>query len=301
MPLSGPFQPLRLKDRPALESLLQTTESYLSAYTIASHYLWRRTLNYFWTEREQTVYLFAGYEGLIYMPVPPLGSLTPNALETAFGFMEKANRNPSASRIENVDSGQAAFYRSLGYTATPGDPEYLYRQTDMAGLPGNRFKSKRASCNLFAREYPDSTWASYTPADREECLHLHDRWFKNRRKKFSDPYYRALLEDSREAHRIALSHARSLGLTGRVLRIGGEIRSYTFGVPRGKDTFCILLEIAEPGTQGLSQYLFREFCREASEYPIINVLDDSGLENLRRVKLSYHPFKTTIPYTIRRA
>ncbi|MBI4715732.1 MAG: DUF2156 domain-containing protein [Nitrospirae bacterium] len=301
MPLSGPFHPLRLKDRPVLEPLLRERESFLSAYSFAAHYLWHRTLNYFWTARKETIYLFAGYEGLIYMPVPPLGKLTPEAVETAFGFMEKTNRNPKASRIENVDAEQEAFYRSLGYTASPGDPEYLYRRTDMAGLPGNRFKSKRASCNHFEREHPEAALSPYAPADRGGCLHLHDRWFENRRKKFSDPYYRALLEDSREAHRIALSHARSLGLTGRVLRIEGEIQGYTFGAPRGEETFCILLEIAEPGTQGLSQYLFREFCREASGYPIVNVLDDSGLENLRRVKLSYHPFKTAIPYTIRRA
>ena len=81
----------------------------------------------------------------------------------------------------------------------------------------------------------------------------------------------------------------ALQLAGRVVRIHNRVEGYLFGFKRREDTFCILLEITNPAIRGLAQFIFREFCRELKGYTYINVLGDSGLENLRRVKLSYRP------------
>jgi len=91
-----------------------------------------------------------------------------------------------------------------------------------------------------------------------------------------------------------------LGLTGRIVLFDGEVKGYSFGFPLNDETFCILFEIIDLTIKGLSQYLFREFCREMSNYRYINALDDSGLENLRRAKLSYHPCYLEPAYTITR-
>ena len=63
--------------------------------------------------------------------------------------------------------------------------------------------------------------------------------------------------------------------------------------------FCVLFEIADLNINGLSQFIYREFCQELmSSYRWINAMDDSGLENLKRVKRSYHPTKIIPSYTI---
>ena len=53
--------------------------------------------------------------------------------------------------------------------------------------------------------------------------------------------------------------------------------------------FCVLLEVCDLKFKGISEYIFREFCRGLTDYKYINTMDDSGLENLRISKLSYHP------------
>jgi len=50
--------------------------------------------------------------------------------------------------------------------------------------------------------------------------------------------------------------------------------------------------------KGLGAYIFREFCRELESYELINTTDDSGLEGLRRAKLTYHPLRLVESFII---
>jgi len=42
------------------------------------------------------------------------------------------------------------------------------------------------------------------------------------------------------------------------------------------------------------------FCRDLEPCKYINLMDDSGLENLKKVKLSYHPLKIIPAYIARK-
>ena len=98
---------------------------------------------------------------------------------------------------------------------------------------------------------------------------------------------------------LGISHADALGLVGRVVWIDGEIRGYTFGYPLNVDTFCILFEVTDLKIKGLAQFIYREFCKELMDtYRWMNAMDDSGLENLKRVKNAYHPIQLIPSYNI---
>jgi hypothetical protein len=109
---------------------------------------------------------------------------------------------------------------------------------------------------------------------------------------------RDLAADSSSAHRVALCDADELGLVGCIAEVGGRVAAYTLGYPLSDSVFCVLLEIADRQVQGLSQYIFREFCRSLSRFQFINAMDDSGLEGLRRAKQSYHPEKILPSYIV---
>lgn len=52
---------------------------------------------------------------------------------------------------------------------------------------------------------------------------------------------------------------------------------------------------------GCAQFIFREFSKMLKEHyavNYINVGDDMGFENLRKVKMSYRPYKLVPKYTI---
>jgi Fe-S-cluster containining protein len=166
--------------------------------------------------------------------------------------------------------------------------DYIYLTKDLAGLKGNRYKHKRANCNYFSKHY-SFKYLPYKPGMKQDCLKLYQKWASDRKKKFPDPYYHKLLEDSLSAHRLAIENFKALGLTGRVIKIKNEICAYTFGFELKKDMFCVLLEVCNLRFKGISEFIFREFCREMSAYKYINTMDDSGLENLRIAKLSFHP------------
>ena len=236
-----------------------------------------------------------------------------NVIREAYQFMLETNRNPQIARIENVPQEMLPFLlgqhlesccKGRGYsyppdTAVVKETEFLYETQALAQLKGNRYKSKRHAYNAFVARYPNANLSRYSPADRAECLALYDTWQESREAKCSDAVYRAMLEDSRCAHRIGLAHADALGLIGRVVQINGDIRGWTFGYPLNADTFCILFEVTDLAIKGLAQFIYREFARElANTYRWLNAMGDSGLANLKRVKRSYHPARLIPSYNL---
>ena len=236
-----------------------------------------------------------------------------NIIREAYQFMLATNRNPQIARIENVPQEMLPFLlgqhpedccKGRGHSDPPDttvvkETEFLYETQALAQLKGNRYKSKRHAYNAFVARYPNANLSRYSPADRAECLALYDTWQESRAAKCSDAIYRAMLEDSRCAHRIGLAHADALGLIGRVVEINGHIRGWTFGYPLNADTFCILFEVADLEIKGLAQFIYREFARElANAYRWLNAMGDSGLANLKRVKRSYHPARLIPSYNL---
>ena len=238
------------------------------------------------------------------MPILPMPYKTENrdylsVIREVYQFMFASNRNPHIARIENVPQEMLRFFEKNGFRATLKETEYLYETATLSELSGNRFKSKRNAYNAFIERYPSATFSSYHATDSGPCLALYDAWYTARTAKCEDEIYRAMLEDSQSAHRIALLNTEALGLLGRVVRIDGEMKGYTFGYPLNADTFCVLFEITDLKIKGLAQFIYREFCKELmGSYKWINAMDDSGLENLKRVKRSYHPCQLLPSYNI---
>jgi hypothetical protein len=104
------------------------------------------------------------------------------------------------------------------------------------------------------------------------------------------------MDDSLTALKAALKEREELGITGRAVEIGGALKAFTLGYELNKDVFCVFYEITAPGVKGLAQFIFREFCGELP-HRYMNIMDDSGLENLRKVKLSYHPDHSVRSFT----
>jgi hypothetical protein len=109
-----------------------------------------------------------------------------------------------------------------------------------------------------------------------------------------------MLKDSRISLKEALDNYKALGFKGGVVEVDNKIKAFTFGFVVNKETFCILYEITDLSIKGLAQFVFSRFSKELSDYKFINIMDDSGLDNLKRVKLSYFPFKSVSSYAIRK-
>ena len=295
--------PLADADRPLFESAMKWTRTELSSYSWPPLMVWRDHFKYYWAIIERQFCLFSRYADGLFMPLPPIGeTLTETAVQRCFDRMDAINSNPAVSRIENLAAEQVPFFETMGRVVKPKEQEYLYDRETLVRLAGDRYKAKRWACNRFSREHREDhlRLEPYRSSDRDDCLELFARWKIQHAGHGPSSGNRdqdqMMLEDAATAHRRALEDYMALGLTGRVMRLGGRIVGYTFGYPFRSDIFCVLLEVADREITGLSAYLYREFCREMSGYATIHAMDDSGLDRLRAAKLSYHPSKILTSY-----
>jgi len=231
---------------------------------------------------------------------PPLcREVSQEVIEKVFEILDGLNKNKSMSRIENIQAGDLPFYQKSGYECQDKYSDYLCLRESLAGLKGNKFKTKRACCNYFVKNYKFE-YASFSLKHKDDCLGLYDCWMEERGSKNNEHIYLGMLKDSRVCLEKLLDNYPKLDFVGRVVKVDGEIKAFTFGYKLSRSVFCILYEIADLSQKGLAQFIFREFCRELKDYKYINIMDDSGLENLKQVKLSYHPSRLAPAYIARR-
>ncbi len=289
---------LKLSDKKLFDKYLALTKHELSVYAFANIYIWRKFFDIRWLEIEKCLCVFFQDKIGSFLYLSPLGRTNnPRVVYEAFSVLSKLNKNPLFAHIENIEEKDLSFYKGLGLTCELKSYDYLCSRADLAALKGNRFKSKRSSYNYFIKHY-DFKYEKFGLRDRVASFKLYDLWQCQRQS--DDHIYQGLLSDSRVALKEAFDNYSTLGFQGGVVRMNKEIKGFTFGFALCPETFCILYEITDLSIRGLAQFIFRSFSQELKNYKYINVMDDSGLENLKKVKLSYHPVRLVPAYIARR-
>ncbi len=231
------------------------------------------------------------------MPLPPLGKPDPKVVDACFELMEGANQNKDISRIENIDEANLAPYKTKKFRSYEKAKEYIVSSVSMAELKGEAFKHKRNLVNFFKKHH-SFCFRRYEPQDAPQVLDLYGRWMRRRKEKNRDHIYQGMLEDSQKVLAQELRSLKRLDIEARVVECDGSIAAFTSGFPLGERLFCINFEIADLEARGLAQFVFAEFCKELSGYPSINIMDDSGIANIRKTKLSYKPSRIISSHTV---
>jgi hypothetical protein len=287
---------LSLRDQKLFNRYFNRLCPELAAFSFANIYIWKTLYAIDWVVIEDSLCIFFHDAVGCFMYLPAL-AVKPKAkvIQQAFMIMDKLNKNKDISRIENIQQGQLDDYRLLGYRCYEKYPDYLCLRSDLALLKGNKFKSQRAAYNYFIKHY-DYDWRRFGLKDAADCLNLFDAWVKERKAQCADQLYCGMLEDSRQVIQEVFTNYQQLNLEGIVVRVNKEIRAFSFGYRLNHNTFCILYEITDLAIKGLAQFIFRRFSQELKDYKYINIMDDSGLESLRKTKLAYKPVRLIPAY-----
>ncbi len=282
---------LTLKDKKLFNQYLALATHELAAYSFANIYIWRVLYDIKWVIIENSLCVFFQDKIGCFMYLAPLAKQKhPQVLKQAFAIMDNINKNKDISRIENIEQADLDYYRALGYLCHEKYPDYLCLRDDLALLSGNKFKSQRASYNYFIKHHNFDS-SRMRLSDKDECLNLFNLWLEERISHCNDDIYYGMLEDNRKVIKDTLVNYQKLDLEGIIIRVDKKIKGFSFGYKLNKQTFCILYEVTDLSLKGLAQFIFRQFCQELKNYKYINIMDDSGLENLRKVKLSYKPVR----------
>ncbi|HAJ56400.1 MAG TPA: hypothetical protein DCL35_01375 [Candidatus Omnitrophica bacterium] len=290
------LQPLDLKDKAGVERYLKKERHFLSAYAFESLFSWRSHFEVLGATINKKLCLFYKGPTGCFMALPPLGGLDVKTLDKCFDIMEGMNRNKDISRIENIEERDLVFFKKNGFRVYEKSREYIVRTRQMAELKGDRFKHKRNLVNFFKKNNAPAARA-YEDKDKPAVLELYTGWKSAREKKNSDSVYVAMLEDSFKSLSVFLDDYKRSDAQARVVECGGAIRAFTSGFPVSPALFCVNFEFADSAFKGIAQFIFNAFAAGLLKYPEINMMDDSGMENIRYTKLSYKPSRIVSSYT----
>lgn len=291
---------LALKDKKLFTRYLSLGKHELSVYSFENIYIWNRLFKIRWAVIDNRLSIFFSDKSGSFLYLPPLGeSFSREAVSGSLLILDSLNCNSEISRIENIEEEGLKAYQGAGYDVRPKMPEYLCLRKDLADLKGNRFKHKRSAYNHFVKNN-QFQYSRFNIRHKKECLRLYQDWMKARKSMNTDRVYQGMLEDSLLCLESLFSSWRHLKLLGAVIKINKKIKGFTLGFAINKDTFCISYEITDLYFKGMAQFIFSAFSRDLKKYKYINIMDDSGLENLRKVKLSYHPLRLIPAYIAKR-
>ncbi|MBI3990750.1 MAG: DUF2156 domain-containing protein [Candidatus Omnitrophica bacterium] len=294
------FRRLSLEDQTLFNEYLPAQNPALSSSSFASIFVWSGLLNFTWKLINDFLCVIAESGGEYFLYMPPLSKDRSDSKDVTVEIIEilrELNSGGSATRIENTPDDKLSFFTSLGFKALPGYNEYICLQKNLAELSGNRLKGKRSAANFFAKNYAYSIYP-FQIEDTAGCLNLFRKWAEGGILKNRGEFYQKLLADQLHAHYNGMQYYNQLGLKGLVLRVNDDIIGYTFGFELNKETFCVLFETVDLSFKGAPAFLSQKFSQAMNRYKYINLMDDSGLANLKKHKLSYHPAKVSPVHTI---
>ena len=304
--VSGKYKlyPFDKNARPYLEQAVATLGVTLSDYSFTNNVIWLCQASGFYQIIEGCFCLFGLSGNGLTMLLPPLGEATrqKRALKICVKIMDQYNPSPAQARLDFVykdflnvldrDRDGAPLINGERWLAEVTNPDYIYRTEDLIELRGNAFKTKRNEINQFRRAYPNHELVRFRVEHRDAARTLVNTWTENRIRTLPDGSVEEFLynlEMERKAINRTIALYEELGLEGLSLFIDGKLEGFTFGERLSADVANVLIEKTNFNIQGAAQYLFREFTKVFADCTYINVGDDLGFENLRRVKMSYRP------------
>jgi len=289
--------PLTLKSKDLFKEYSLRSERVLSAYAFGNILIWKPLFEISYSVKNDSLCIFFKDAMGCFMILPPLGRTDKKTIEECFNTMRGFNGDSEVSRIENIEESQVDLYKKNGFRIFEKSVDYIVSSEEMSALRGDKFKHKRNLSNHFAGAN-EFMIRPYKNQDKQGVIELYGRWMKGRGEKNNEPVYTAMLEDSRKALLEELENFFEIDFSGYVIEIGGKVAAFSSGIPVSEKTFCINFEITDLAFKGISQYIFNFFSKEISRsYPLINIMDDSGIENIRQTKLSYKPLKSAVSYT----
>lgn len=308
-----------LNAKPIMDEYLHMIEIDLSDYTFAGNYIWLSNSTGFYAIVNETFCLFILSSGVLTMLLPPLGKQENiyDAIIECFDIMNTHNENKNFSKIEYVhedilegfvdylEEGTAIFEKLKDFVIEKKLVDYIYRTDDLIDLKGNPYKVKRNEINRFRSIYPNHRIEIFDKDKHsKEVITLFNKWVQDRTIHMPKEDAEVFLDGiyfERFAIKRLLSDYDKLDVIGIVIYIDDELKGFTVGEKISDTVASVIIEKTDFQILGCAQFIFREFVkilkeRYGSEY--INVGDDMGFENLKKVKMSYRPDKLIPKYTI---
>jgi len=281
------FKPLELEDRTFISPLLWAYQPETSELTFTNLFIWRSFYQTRWCRLGDWLLFACRDAGGNAFALPPVGPAP--RLEVSRRLLEwlRAEQGAPRPHIDRADrrlAAETAASAELRCEAVRDHFDYVYRTSDLIGLPGRTYHGKKNHLHRFARAHAFS-FVPMADAHREECLAMQETWCQCHR----------CAEDLNlmgewQAIREVLEHFSDLQLQGAVIIVDGRVEAFTLGELLNRETAVVHIEKANAAMHGLYAAINQQFCQHCWQgTAYINREQDVGDAGLRQAKLSYHP------------
>jgi hypothetical protein len=176
-------------------------------------------------------------------------------------------------------------YESAELTPDRNWAEYIHTTQNMLTLQGKRLQPKRNAVNQFLRNYSNYQYETISEANVDTILAFQQQQMTKKNEELNEA-----LQDEDQAIVRTLRDFRTIGLTGGVIRIEGEVCAFVVGCPINKSSFDILFEKAEKSYNGIYQVVEQELIKnELQQFAYINREEDLGIPGVRFAKQGLQP------------
>lgn len=308
-----------LSAKEVMDEYLKLINVDVSDYTFAGNFIWLSTATGFYSIVNNTFCLFILSSGVLTMLLPPIGKTenTYEAILECFDIMNAHNSNRNYSKIEYVhenilegfvdylEEGTMIYEMLKDFVIEKKLVDYIYKVDDLIDLKGDAYKSKRNEINKFKKIYPNHRIEILDKQKHGvEVLNLFNKWVKDRTTYMPKEEVEIFLDGiyfERFAIKRLINNYENLDVIGLVIYINDEIKGFTVGEKININTASVIIEKTDFEILGCAQFIFREFTKILkNQYNVeyVNVGDDMGFENLKKVKMSYRPKKLVPKYVI---
>ena len=171
--------------------------------------------------------------------------------------------------------------------------DYIYLVSDLAELPGKKYRKKRNHCSRFEREHPGYTFERITEDNITKVMAFEEEWYL-----MYAPEGDRDLERERDGIKDLLDNFVRLGLIGGMITEKGKVLAFSLADPIGNDTVDVVVEKAMHDRDSAYAVINRDMAAICfGRFTYADREDDMGKENLRTAKLRYHPCEIKKKYT----
>ena len=285
--MSKTFTPVSLEGRQQYYELWGRTPQRSLDYTLANLWGWQDYYNLCWIRQTRPY-------AVCWAPVGDWNAVSWKDLLPC-GF------NPEAHNITRVPEKLLEIWQRelpglVDADEDRGQWEYLYKQEELAELPGNRFHKKKNHLNSYVKTYGQPDYHTLDDAMVEDVLAVQDDWCQWHECEES-PSLRA----ENEAINRVLSHWNCFtGLIGGSLYVDGKMVAFSVGENLDGANLGVHYEKGLNGFKGVYQTINCLFSRNAGAgFTYINRAQDLDEEGLRQAKMTYLPADFLRKYKVR--
>lgn len=178
---------------------------------------------------------------------------------------------------------------------TRGQWEYLYKQSDLANLSGNKLHKKKNHVNAYRKFYGED-YRQLTLVNAHEVLELQHKWCTERGCSNSH----SLAAESDVLWHVVQRWEAFPNLVAGGLYIEDKLVAFSIGEPLDSTTMVVHFEKALPDYRGIYQTINCCFAKyTGTSYQILNREQDTDEEGLRQAKESYCPTGFLVKNTVR--